>query len=157
MNASAGDGAGVLIGIARHDRPKGPMETIDRAAVTLNGGIAGDYRGGVKGKPHRRQVTLMESGDWRAALAELGRDVDWAERRVNLLVDGLDLPQRVGAELRIGSALVRVTTECDPCFRMDAVAPGLRAALTPDWRGGVCTQVIEPGEIALGDAIRIER
>ena len=34
--------------------------------------------------------------------------------------------------------------------------PATRAALTPDWRGGACTMVIAPGEIAVGDEIRIE-
>ena len=28
-------------------------------------------------------------------------------------------------------------------------------ALTPDWRGGFCSRVIEDGEIAVGDEIRI--
>jgi MOSC domain-containing protein YiiM len=39
---------------------------------------------------------------------------------------------------------------------MEALAEGLKAALTPDWRGGVCAMVIAPGEIAVGDEIRIE-
>jgi MOSC domain-containing protein YiiM len=47
--------------------------------------------------------------------------------------------------------------ETDPCERMEKLAPGLRAALTPDWRGGVCTMVLAGGEIAIGDEIRIEQ
>ena len=39
---------------------------------------------------------------------------------------------------------------------MDAIADGLQAALKPDWRGGVCTRVIEGGTIRIGDTIRIE-
>ncbi|SFP63876.1 MOSC domain-containing protein [Sphingomonas rubra] len=149
---------GVLAGIARKARSKAPTEVIDRAAVTLDGGIDGDHRGRVKpGGKGRRQVTLMERGDWEAAIAELGADVAWQERRVNLLVDGFDLPQVAGARLRIGAdVVVEISFECDPCHRMDAVAPGLRAALTPDWRGGVCTRVLAGGDIAVGDAIRIE-
>ena len=38
---------------------------------------------------------------------------------------------------------------------MDALHEGLRAALTPDWRGGFLGRVIEDGEIAVGDEIRI--
>lgn len=154
----AAGGVGTLAGIARHARPKGDMETVDTAAVSLDRGIAGDYRGGVKGRPHKRQVTLIERRDWEAALAEIGRDIPWHERRANLLIDGLDLPQTKGTRLRIGAdLLLEVTVETDPCERMNIVAPGLCAALTPDWRGGICTMVVAPGDIKIGDEIRIEQ
>src|SRR3569623_744405 len=131
---------GLLAGIARHARPKAPMEVLDHARVTVAAGIAGDIRGAVTpGGKGRRQITKNE-------------------RRDNLLVDGLDLPQSPGAELRIGAdGVVRITGECDPCSRMETVAPGLKAALTPDWRGGALAQVISGGEIAGGDEIRIEQ
>ena len=99
----------------------------------------------------------MERGDWTAAMAEVGHDIPWYERRVNLLVDGLDLPQIPGATIRIGADVVLlVTRECDPCHRMETLAEGLKAALTPDWRGGVCTRVLAGGRIAVDDEIRIE-
>ena len=133
------------------------METIDHATVTLEGGIVGDYRGAMKGKPYKRQVSLIEAGDWDAAMAETGHSIPWEQRRANLLVEGLDLPQIVGARLRIGADVVlEIRDETNPCERMEALAEGLRAALTPDWRGGVLAMVIQPGEIALGDTIRIE-
>lgn len=148
--------AGTLAGIARKSRPKGPMEVIDTASITLSGGVEGDFRGAMKGKPHKRQVTLMEAGDWAAAQAEVGHNLPWEERRANLLVDGLDLPQQAGVRLRVGGALLETTVETEPCERMEKLATGLRAALTPDWRGGVCAKVIEEGAIAVGDAIEIE-
>lgn len=134
------------------------MEQIDRAEVSQAAGVAGDCRGVRKpGGTGRRQVTLMERGDWTAALAEIGRDIPWRERRANLLVDGFDLPQRPGARLRLGADVVlEVTCECDPCHRMDALSPGLFAALRPEWRGGVCSRVLAGGVIAVGDPIRIE-
>lgn len=149
---------GKLGGIARHGRPKGPVETLDRVAITLHGGIQGDYRGTIKpGGKGRRQVTLMERRDWANAMVEVGHDIAWQERRVNLLVDGIDLPQIPGATIRIGADVVLlVTRECDPCHRMETVAVGLTAALTPDWRGGVCTRVLAGGTIAVDDDIRIE-
>ena len=132
------------------------MELIDRASVSLTGGVEGDFRGGSKGKPHKRQVTLIEAGDWAAAQAELGHNLPWQERRANLLVDGLDLPQRAGVRIRVGTALLETTVETEPCHRMDALIDGLRAALTPDWRGGCCAKVVEEGTIAIGDDVRIE-
>jgi MOSC domain-containing protein YiiM len=148
---------GRIAGIARHQFPKAPMEIIEHARVTLDGGIAGDFRGAMKGKPYKRQVSLIEAGDWAAAMAEVGHNIGWEQRRANLLVEGLDLPQRAGVRLRIGADVVLETAvETDPCERMEALAEGLRAALTPDWRGGVCAMVIAGGEIAVGDEIRIE-
>ena len=133
------------------------MEVIEHARVTPETGISGDFRGAMKGKPYKRQVTLIERGDWDAAMAEVGHSIGWQERRANLLVDGLDLPQTKGVRLRIGADVVlEITRETDPCERMEALADGLRAALTPDWRGGACAMVITGGEIAVGDEIRIE-
>ncbi|MHA6722808.1 MOSC domain-containing protein [Sphingomonas sp. RS2018] len=148
---------GTLAGIARHARPKGPMDTLGHALVTPEGGIVGDFRGAMKGRPYKRQVTLMEAGDWAAAMAEVGHNIDWSERRANLLVAGLDLPQTPGTRLRIGEHVVlEITRETDPCERMEALAEGLRAALSPDWRGGVCAMVITGGAIGVGDTIRID-
>lgn len=148
----------VLAGIARHAFPKAPMEVIDRVEVTVADGIHGDFRGAVKpGGRGRRQVTLMELGDWDAAMGEVGHSLPWQERRANLLVDGLDLPQSPGVRLRIGASVVlEITQETEPCNRMERLAEGLKAALLPDWRGGACTRVIAGGQIAVGDEIRIE-
>ena len=155
--ASLDERIGVLAGIARHGFPKAPVETVERVEVTLAGGIAGDWRGAMKGGPYKRQVTLIERGDWAAALAEVGRELPWQERRSNLLVDGLDLPQVPGVRLRIGREVVlEITRETDPCERMEALVPGLKAALLPDWRGGACAKVVAGGWLAIGDEIRIE-
>ena len=150
---------GVLSGIARKPAPKAPMVLLDRSEVTTDLGIVGDCRGRLKpGGRNRRQVTLMERGDWEAATAELGVTLPWWERRCNLLVDGLDLPQVPGARLRVGRDVVlEVTVEDDPCARMDAVVPGLFRALIPDWRGGACARVLAGGWIAVGDVIEVEQ
>lgn len=149
--------AGVLLGIARHARSRAPMELVDHVEVTVEGGIHGDFRGAMRGKPYKRQVTLIERGDWAAVMAEVGHTIGWEERRANLLVDGFDLPQTAGVRVRIGSEVVlEITRECDPCERMEALAEGLRAAMTPDWRGGACAMVISGGRIAVGDEIRME-
>ena len=149
--------AGTLSGIARHARPRAPVEVIEAVAVTRGGGVAGDYRGAMRGKPYRRQVTLIERRDWEAATVEVSQVIAWQERRANLLVDDLDLPQVSGVRLRIGADVVlEITRETDPCERMEALAPGLKAALLPDWRGGACAMVVEEGTIAIGDSIRIE-
>lgn len=154
----AATGQGVVAGIARHARPRAPMEEIDRASMSPDLGIAGDCKGRFKpGGRNRRQVTLIERSDWNAAMAELGASHRWSARRANILVDNLDLPQKEGTVLRIGDVRLMVMVECNPCQRMDELEPGLQAALTPDWRGGVCTRILSGGTIAVGDTIEIEQ
>jgi MOSC domain-containing protein YiiM len=149
---------GRLAGIARHDRPTGPMETVDGANVTVGEGVHGDYRGALaSAKPWtKRQVSLIEGESWRAAQSDSGCRLSWWHARRNLLVEGLRLPREVGARIAIGATLVlEVTGECDPCERMEALHAGLRAAMTPDWRGGVLARVITDGHVAPGDEVRI--
>jgi hypothetical protein len=55
---------GRLIGIARKDRPHGPMEVIDHVAIGLDTGVHGDHRGAIRpGKANRRQVTILMAED----------------------------------------------------------------------------------------------
>ena len=153
--------AGRLEGIARHKVSRGPMEVLDRALVTPDRGVEGDCRGRVpEGKKGNRQITVIEAESWAAAMGELGAAADslvWSDRRANLLISGVHLPREAGKVIAIGEGLrIEVRCECDPCSRMDALREGLRAALTPDWRGGICGRVISEGEIAIGDEVRIE-
>ena len=149
---------GVIAGLARHAYPKAPMEPVERAEITETGGITGDHRGLRKpGSAGKRQVTLIERDDWAAACAEVGADLPWWARRCNIAIDGFDLPQLPGTRLRLGRDVVlEVTRFTDPCHQMEALAPGLFAALLPDWRAGVCSRVIQGGVVLVGDVIRLE-
>jgi MOSC domain-containing protein YiiM len=134
------------------------MEVLDQLHVTREGGLAGDFRGAVRpGGKDRRQVSMIAADKWLVALEELGTVVEWHERRANLLLDGIELPQRPGAVVRIGTGVrLEITCECDPCSRMDTIVPGLKAVLTPDWRGGALARVLQGGDIRVGDPVSIE-
>ena len=134
------------------------MEVLEHVHVSQEGGLAGDFRGAVRpGGKDRRQVSMLEAGKWLAAIEELGTIVEWQERRANLLFDGIELPQRPGTVVQIGADVrLEITCECDPCSRMDAIVPGLKAVLTPDWRGGALARVLQGGDIRVGDPIQIE-
>ncbi|GGN44601.1 molybdenum cofactor biosysynthesis protein [Novosphingobium indicum] len=141
------------------------MEELQSVAVTAAAGVQGDFRGVVRQgavKPPRRQVSIIEAESWEAATQETGGSqgdaLPWHSRRANLCVSGLRLPREPGAIVAIGATCrIEITMECDPCSRMDEIRPGLTAALTPDWRGGVLGRVVQDGEIAVGDEVRIER
>jgi MOSC domain-containing protein YiiM len=140
-----------LIGIARRDKPRAPMEVLSRAAVTIAAGIEGDCRG----KVEDRQVTAISREDWDAACCALGRELPWTTRRANLLVEDLEGFKRAGTRLRVGSALLEITEENPPCRLMDIFADGLRLALQPGWRGGIACRVLRDGTIAVGDEVSV--
>jgi MOSC domain-containing protein YiiM len=143
---------GRLAGIARRERKRAPMQTLERAEISTESGVAHDFRG----RPGPRQVTLISAAAWRAACAELKDDLPWTTRRANLLVDDFELPKTIGAVLRVGAVRLCITGEVDPCSRMEEQHPGLKAALQPDWRGGVSCTVITGGPVSLGDEVELE-
>ena len=149
---------GTLAGIARHARPKGPMETLDHVGVSAAEGVHGDYRGAMAAQKRRfrRQVSLIETAGWNAALTDCDAELAWHHSRRNLLLDGITLPQAIGTRVMIGASLViEIMDECDPCERMEALASGLRAAMTPEWRGGFLGRVVVDGDIAVGDEVKV--
>jgi MOSC domain-containing protein YiiM len=142
---------GHLLAIARAPVKKGPLSPLTEVDVGVADGVAGDARG----KRPDRQVTVVFRERWDAACRELGVELPWIARRANLLVEGVAVP-REGERLVIGSLVLEVTQETKPCQVMEAAHRGLRAALTPDWRGGVCCRVVSGGTIRVGDRVDVE-
>lgn len=140
---------GRLLGIARAVAARGPMEEMSEVRVTEDGGLDRDRRGHVKGA----QVTILAKEAWEAACAEVGEDLPWTNRRANLFVEGVTLPREEGARLRIGDVVLEVRSETDPCSVMEKAKTGLRAALEPDWRGGVRCDVVTGGVLVSGTAV----
>lgn len=142
---------GHLLAIARAPVKRGPLMPLSEAEVGPADGVTGDARG----KRSGRQVTVVFREGWDAACRELGVELPWTTRRANLLVEGVPVPQE-GKRLVIGSLVLEVTQETQPCQVMEAAHRGLRAALTPDWRGGVCCRVVAGGTIRVGDRVDVE-
>jgi MOSC domain-containing protein YiiM len=69
------------------------------------------------------------------------------------MVSGVQLQETRGRTLKIGTVRLAIGGETTPCERMDEAFPGLRAAMRPNWGGGVFAQVLDDGIIAVGDAI----
>ena len=115
--------------------------------------IAGRGLDGNANQGGRRQVTILEEERWTDALLEAGADLPTSTRRANLVISGLRLEGTRGRILRIGPCRLQIWMECTPCKRMDEAWPGLQKALRPEWRAGACAQVLEGGEIRVGDAV----
>jgi MOSC domain-containing protein YiiM len=130
---------------------RGPMDERRRARLIAGKGLEDDANLGMK-----RQVTILSRERWEDVCRALGRDLDPTVRRANLLVSGLALRESRGRVLRIGESRIYVNGETRPCRAVDEAVPGLREALDPQWRGGVYGEVLEGGEIAVGDPVAWE-
>jgi MOSC domain-containing protein YiiM len=137
--------------IARREKIRAPMETLDTVIVDKKMGLAGDIRGGSL----KRQVTILTAEAWKSVCEEIQSDLPWTTRRANILISGIKLPQKSGYQIKIGEVLLEVTRQTDPCERMDEQYLGLTNALMPDWRGGVCCKVLCGGKIDHGDEVKL--
>jgi MOSC domain-containing protein YiiM len=129
------------------------MTLAESAKVTFVNGIGYDSRGAMQ---NNRQITVMTKENWEIICDELQCNIPWTTRRANILIEGLDLKNTTGQQLRIGNFRLEITGETHPCNRMDEQFDGLTNALTPNWRGGVTCKLISEGEIKLGDRVSLE-
>jgi MOSC domain-containing protein YiiM len=141
----------LLLGIAIKPHAEAVMRELPEALLSCERGVEGDSRG----KPGPRQVTLLSLSGWQAACDELGIALHWNRRRANLLVDNLALEGSIGARIHIGDAILEVTGETDPCRRMEALHPGLFAALATAWRGGVTCRVVRGATLTVGSKVTL--
>jgi MOSC domain-containing protein YiiM len=124
------------------------MDRVQRVTLKAQHGLVGNAdQGG------RRQVTLLEQEVWQALMARLGATLPPSARRTNLLLSGIRLAHTRQRVLCIGACRLRILGETKPCERMEEACPGLRAMMYPDWQGGAFGDVLDDGEIAVGEAV----
>lgn len=127
----------------------GPMDPQQRATLKAGAGLVGNANQGGK-----RQVTIIEREKWDTVMAAMGADLNPAARRANLMVSGIKLADTRGRVLQIGGCRVRIYGETRPCEVMDKALPGLRESLGDGWGGGAFGEVLDDGEIAVGDEVK---
>jgi MOSC domain-containing protein YiiM len=142
----------VLRGIAIRAAKYAPMQVLTQAVLGCDVGVQGDSRG----RASARQVTLLSADSWRQVCDAYGQPLSWLIRRANLLFEGYIFSQKdVGSTVTIGQAVLLITRECDPCYRMDQQAAGLTALLRPPFTAGVCAKVLQGGAISEGGVATI--
>jgi MOSC domain-containing protein YiiM len=124
------------------------MDPAPRARLIAGQGLQGNADRG-----RRRQVTLLELERWDQVMRELQASVAPSARRANLLLSGVRLADSRNRVIEVGACRLRIGGETRPCERMDEACPGLRRALQPDWGGGVFAEVLDDGEIRVGDPV----
>jgi MOSC domain-containing protein YiiM len=135
-----------------------PMETAWRVTAHAGGGLDGDrYQLGTGNYSDRpapgRGLTLIaaESVD-QANREHPGLELTTGETRRNLTVRGVDLDGLIDREFRIGRVRCRGVRRADPCAYLEGLLgkPVLVALVA---RGGLRADILEDGEIAVGDEI----
>jgi MOSC domain-containing protein YiiM len=126
------------------------MDPQETATLVAGRGLKGNANQGGK-----RQVTILSRETWERIAARLEEAPDPARRRANLLVSGVDLANSRGRVLRIGGHRIRVYGETRPCEQMEAAAAGLQDGLSEPWGGGVFGEVLDDGEIRVGDEVTV--
>ena len=141
---------GNVLGISARIESRAPMVVFASAKVSFKHGVGDDSRGL---KRNGRQITIMSKEAWEDTLSDLGQDLHWTTRRANILIEGIGLENTTGKVLKVGSFLVEITGELNPCYRMDEQAAGLTKALTPNWRGGVTCKLLREGIVNENDSV----
>lgn len=129
-------------------RKRGEMAPAQFAILRAGRGIAGNADQGGK-----RQVTIISSEVWQERTRMLRASLSPSARRANVLVSGINLENSTGRILRLGQVRLRIGGETRPCQRMDEAWPGLKNALAPAWGGGAYGEVLDNGEIEIGDSV----
>jgi MOSC domain-containing protein YiiM len=124
------------------------MDPVPTGKLVAGRGLAGSADQG-----RRRQVTLIERESWDRLMGELNASISPAARRANLLVSGIRLAQSRDRVLWVGRCRLRIAGETKPCERMDEALAGLRRAMAVDWGGGVFAEVLDDGDISVGDEV----
>lgn len=141
-------GAGRIDWIGLRTERRGLVQEVAETEVEMTG-LVGDRHS----RANRRSVTLIQTEHLAVIGSLLGRDaVDPSVLRRNICVSGINLIALRGIPLRLGTAVIEITTICAPCSRMEEVL-GTGGYNAMRGHGGWTAKVLEPGQISLAAAV----
>jgi len=134
-----------------------PRTEVEAVRAVAGMGLEGDRyfgrRAAGKSEPGR-QVTLIE-GEAVDAVRATGVEFAPGDGRRNVVTRGVGLNDLVGRTFRVGGARLRGIERCDPCSRLTRLTyRGVERDLRD--RGGLRAEVLEGGDIRVGDAVSAE-
>ena len=126
-----------------------PKKTIEKGVLRVDWGLEGDAHAG----NWHRQVSLLA---WESIekMRAKGLNVKEGSFAENITTEGVELyTLPVGTRMRLGTALVEVTQIGKICHDRCAIYTLAGDCVMP--REGIFVRVLEPGEVAAGDALEI--
>ncbi len=134
--------------ISVRPNPKSKVTVLEEVMANTENGLEGDYYNSPIGN---RQVTLIQLEHIKGVAALLNRkEIDFGLLRRNIVVSGINLLAFEGKRLKIGEAILEMTSICEPCSNMEKnLGTGGYTAMIG--HGGICARVIVGGKIKLGD------
>mmetsp|Transcript_29324 Transcript_29324/g.56999 ORF Transcript_29324/g.56999 Transcript_29324/m.56999 type:complete len:155 (-) Transcript_29324:1523-1987(-) len=139
---------GAVVWLGLRPARRAEMDVVEEVEIDA-AGLVGD-----RSRPGKRAVTLIQAEHLSAIGAFLGQGpVDPALLRRNIVVSGLNLASMKDRHIAIGDAVLHLTVICAPCSRMEETfGHGGYAAVRS--HGGWCAEVVRPGRVRFGDAVR---
>jgi len=125
----------------------------DRTAASQSRNPLGSKRQGSK-----REVTLIQAEHLAVIAQFMGKPIDAALLRRNLVVSGINLLAAKSLfrdqtmQLKIGEVILEITGPCEPCSKME-ISLGKGAYNAMRGHGGVTAKVIVGGELSVDDAV----
>jgi MOSC domain-containing protein YiiM len=134
-----------------------PMESVERVEAVADRGLRGDRYFADTGfySPFDVcQVTLIAAEAIAEIDAAFGIDLSAGEHRRNVVTEGVDVHDLLDHRFRVGDAVLEGTRPRPPCAHVEETVGenGVASALG-EGRGGICADVIETGEIRVGDPV----
>lgn len=152
---------GTVLAIHIADKARAEMKSVEKTLAVPGKGLEGDryfdrqgtfFRDTARKVPDK-EVTLIEQEALDALQREYNVELLAHESRRNVLTSGVALNHLVGHEFMVGSAKLRGMRLCEPCKHLEAMTKRNLKGLTH--RGGLRAQVLQQGEIKVGDCITV--
>ncbi|MDR7542785.1 MAG: MOSC domain-containing protein [Armatimonadota bacterium] len=154
----AGQDTGKVVDIYIAPQAGALPRSVPKVTAVAGRGLEGDrYAAGIGTWSDRpgggRQVTLIAREDLDAVARDAGIRLHPAASRRNILTAGIDLRTLVGKTFWVGEVLCRGVRLCEPCsYLEEKTQPGVLNAFVH--RAGLRADILQGGEIAVGDSIR---
>jgi hypothetical protein len=135
-----------------HERPPGTYETVEQQEIVCLAGRGIEVTASSTSSPTTRADHLFRSEIYEELCARFGvRNKEPSAFRRNVITRGADLNALIGKEFAIQGVRFLGTTECSPCYWMDAAFhAGAEAALKG--RGGLRAKILSSGTLRVDPA-----
>jgi MOSC domain-containing protein YiiM len=128
--------------------------SVPRVTAVAGQGLEGN-RYFFEDAPSGQAITLIAAEAVEAMEKEHGIALEAAATRRNVVTRGVDVNALVGKRFRVGGVECEGVELCEPCRHLESMTrPGVINGLVH--RGGLNADILEGGEISVGDAVVID-